>query len=162
MRVLYCILVAVFLHSLSFSQKKNNYTGQWQLVSWSIGLEMDLNNDKDYSLNLIEETNCKNNETLTISSNGTLKSTNTFNPTVNISNRNSKYIFSEKCNKGSIGFSNAFTFESNDIQLDTGGKYKLTEEGNLLRVFEGAINVFNSDFSEILETRDLVLTYKKL
>lgn len=161
MRGLYCVLIAVFFHSLSFLQKENSFTGQWQLVSWSVGLEMDLDKDGNTSLNLIEETRCDNNEFLTLNNKGILKSEKTFNPTLNIFKTKSGYKFSEKCNKGSIGFSNGFTIEGNDVKLDVGGKYELLD-GNLVRVFEGAINVFNSDFSEVLETRDLVLTYKKL
>ncbi|MFD1064228.1 hypothetical protein ACFQ1Q_13310 [Winogradskyella litorisediminis] len=160
MRSLYLIIVAVFFHSFLFSQKDNTLFGQWQLVSWSVDLPMDLNNDGQFSTNLIEETNCKNNEVLTISTNGILKSNKTFNPTVNISKTATGYEISETCNEGSIGFSNQFTLDDNKLYLDIGGNYKLVD-GNLIRVFEGAVNVFNSDYSKVSETKNLTLVYKK-
>lgn len=70
------------------------------------------------------------------------------------------YIISEKCNKGSIGFSNAFERSGNDLNLDIGGSYKL-ENGKLTRTFQGAVNVFNASFSEVIETKDLILTYSR-
>jgi len=147
---------------LNACSKANQVTGEWKLSSWDIGIEVDLNNDGDKSFNLIDEVNCDNNEILTISNNGTLNAIKTFSPIVRIAKKqNSDYVFNVDCNKGSLGFATSYELKNNKILLDSNTEYYIFNEKQLTRVFKDAINIYNSDFSQVIETKDLTLTYMK-
>lgn len=158
MKSVFVFLLLIVFSYLGFSQTPNSPYGNWTLESWSVGIEMDLNKDGKSSDNLITETSCRNLEVLSIMNNNTLSDMSTFNPTVNISKSGNVYRISEKCNKGSIGFSNSFKIVDSNLNLDQGDQYKM-QNGKLIRTFEGAINVFNDGYSDIIETKDLVLIY---
>ncbi len=92
-----------FLASIAFliivsCQDTNPLFGKWKLSSWDIGLEMNLNEDTIKSFNLLDEVDCKNKEVLTIKSDGTINSVNTFSPLIKISKTNKKYNLNASCN----------------------------------------------------------------
>ncbi|SHH43041.1 hypothetical protein [Winogradskyella jejuensis] len=152
-----CLLL-LFTYAVISCQENNEYLGDWELQSWSFDIEMDLNNDNTSSFNLLEETSCVNQEVLTLKSNNTLGSKKTFSSNLRVSKEGAVYKVSEKCNKGSLGFSSAFKKINDTLVLEEGGEYILNRN-KLTRTFKGFIKVYNQDFSEVLETKDLVLTY---
>ena len=153
------IVFVLFLTVISCSDN-NLIIGEWKLSSWDIGMEMDINKDDIKSLNLLDEVECTNKEILTVKLDSTLNSINTFNPIAKISKLNSKHNFNIECSEGSLGFASSYKFIDNKLKLETGGEF-LLEEGQLVRTFENAINIYNEDFTEVIDKQDLTLTYTK-
>ena len=156
-------LSLIFLIIISFlsCNNENNIYGEWQLKSWDIGVDMDLNKDAIKSSNLLDEVECNNDEVLTLKQNNTLASVNTFSPVIKIFKLNSDYMFNIECSEGSLGYASAFKVEVDKVLLDQGGEFTTGENNQLTRIFKKAVKIYNSDFSEVLETKDLILTYTK-
>ncbi len=142
-------------------EDENPLLGEWKLSSWHIDIEMDLDNDTIKSSNLLDEASCENKEMLTIFKNGTINAINTYNPTVKISKNGDKYVFDVECNKGSIGFATNFKVLDDKVIIEPNGEEYHFSGKQLTRVFEDAINIYNIDFTEVIETKDLVLSYIK-
>lgn len=158
------ILSFVFLFMLftgfSCNDDANPILGDWVLSSWSIGVQMDVNNDKVTSQNLIDEATCDNQEVLSVKVNKTIGAVNTFSPTVKVSKINSVYKFNVQCANGGLGFASSYKQVDNKLKLDDGSEF-LIQNQNLVRVFKDAITVYNEDFSQVIETKDLTLIYTK-
>ncbi|RZN80288.1 MAG: hypothetical protein EVB11_11745 [Winogradskyella sp.] len=155
------ILVAITIFTTVSCEEENALLGEWKLSSWYINIEMDLNNDTIKSYNLLDEANCENKEVLTILANETLNFVNTYNPIVKISKREDVYKFNVQCDKGSIGFATTYKVLDDKIVIEPNGAEYSFNGKQLTRVFKDAINIYNSDFTEIRETKDLVLNYTK-
>lgn len=159
----YFQFLLLFILITSCSDSKN-IVGNWKLVSWDIGIEIDANGDGIKNSNLLIESDCMNKELLKVEENGTISSKFTFNPTVRI-NKVDSYNIKVECPKGSIGFASSYTIENDRLLLDSEGYYEIIqyeEEGiGLKRTFKNAIKIYNYDFSEVTETRDLTLIYTK-
>ena len=138
----------------------NLIIGEWKLSSWDIGTETDINKDDINSLNLLDEIDCANKEILTVKSDGTLNSINSFNPITKISKLNSDYIFNIKCSEGSLGYASTYKFSDDKLILDNGGEFLLEDE-QLVRTFKNAINIYNEDYTEVIDKQDLTLKYIK-
>ncbi len=114
-------------------------------------------------LNLLNEIDCVNSEILKFETTGILSSNETYNPTIEISKSeiDNTYDFSVECQEGIISFDTSFsqidadTFQFNDKEFTI-----VNNSFNILLVDE--IEIYNEDFTTVLETRDLVLTYSKL
>ena len=155
------LLLLLLITSCSDSK---NIVGDWKLVSWDIGIEIDADADGIKNSNLLIESDCQNKELLKVEENGTINSKFTFNPTVRI-NKVDSYDIRVECPKGSIGFASSYTIENERLLLDSEGYFEIIqyeEEGIALkRTFKNAIKIYNYDFSEVTETTDLTLIYTK-
>nr|WP_321228295.1 hypothetical protein [uncultured Psychroserpens sp.] len=106
---------------------------------------------------------CVNSEILKFETTGVLSSNETYNPTIEISKSeiDNTYNFSIECQEGVISFATSFsqidadTFQFNDKEFTI-----INNSFNIVLVEE--IEIYNEDFTTVLETRDLVLTYSKL
>ena len=155
-----------FLASIAFliivsCQDTNPLFGKWKLSSWDIGLEMNLNEDTIKSFNLLDEVDCKNKEVLTIKSDGTINSVNTFSPLIKISKTNKKYNLNASCNEGSIGFASSYKIVDDIIVIEPNDQEYYFNGNELTKVFKKAIKVYDSSFTKIIEAKDLTLNYIK-
>jgi hypothetical protein len=143
----------------------NNFSvvGTWELTNWTLQIPIDLNDDAISSINLLDEALCNNNETLTFDTDGIVASNMSYNPQVTISLTNGttdNYIFDVECDMdGSIGAFGSYTQNNDFITLF---ETTATLNGNQLTVvYEDAIDIFNEDLNEVVETKDLTLVYTK-
>jgi hypothetical protein len=137
--------------------------GTWKLVSWNVPDGFDINNDSIKSLNLLDEIDCTNNETLLFENNGIVSSNQTFNPKIEIALSNeilNTYTFNVVCdNEGVVSFASNYTQNGNTIVLNEGTASIKSNE--LSRVFLDAIKIYNEDFTAVIATKDLTLIYIK-
>ena len=113
------------------------------------------------SFNLLDEVDCNNKEVLTIKSDGTINSVNTFSPLIKISKTNKKYNLNASCNEGSIGFASSYKIVDDIIVIEPNDQKYYFNGIQLTRVFKKAIKVYDSSFTKIIETKDLTLNYIK-
>ncbi|MEJ2112847.1 MAG: hypothetical protein P8X62_03775 [Flavobacteriaceae bacterium] len=158
------ILIAIlFLTSCTAEDIDDNINviGAWKLTTWTIDVPVDLNNDTIFSMNLLDEVSCDNNEILIFDTKGIVSSNHTFNPNIDIALiSNEKYIFNVECGVGTIGFATSYAqIDYNTVQFNS---IESTINGNKLStVYKNAIKIYNEDFSEVVEIKDLTLIYTK-
>ncbi|MEM5564440.1 hypothetical protein WNY78_04975 [Psychroserpens sp. AS72] len=137
--------------------------GEWKLTSYSIGTSFDIDKDGTSHLNLLNEIDCVNNEILKFETSSIVSSNETYNPTINItkSEIDTTYDVNIECAEGVISFATGFsqvdvnTFQFNDNVF--------TISNNLFDIIlVDEVEIYNEDFTTIIETRDLVLSYTKL
>jgi hypothetical protein len=141
----------------------NPLIGVWHLTAWNVEGGFDINNDGTVSSNLLNEIDCARNETLFFDDNGVVSLNTTFNPDLEIVLLNPEmnlYSFEVGCDtEGVISLATSYTRSESVIYM---GETEAFYDGNEITiVFEDRLNVYNSDFTEIVETKDLTLVYKK-
>lgn len=137
--------------------------GVWNLTAWNIDNGFDINNDGIISTNLLNEISCHQNETLLFEANGVVSLNTTFKPNLEIYLLNSRveqYSFNLECDtEGVVSLATSYTKSGNTIMI---GETEASIEINQMSiVFENSIEIYNEDFTEVLETRDLTLVYIK-
>ena len=160
-------IVFIFLSCCLFlgcsgDQSNNQHIGTWELVSYSVGISADLNNDNIANENLLKEFGCENLETM-VFEDEVVSNNKSFNPEVKITlvnAENNEYAFSVKCdNEGFIGFASDYLKQGDTITIQN--KVSILKDDTLTRVLSGNIEVYNAAGTEIIERRDLTLVYKK-
>jgi hypothetical protein len=163
-RILLIILVSI----CSFACTDEIYDfasveGEWKLTGYNSVTGFDINDDGVKSVNLLEEIECTNNETLIFDSNGVMSSNNTFNPKIDIALKDgskSEYVFNVECDlEGVIGFATGYS-QNGDIITYKNHSASIIEN-QIFIVFENAIEIYNADYTEVIETQDLTLVYTK-
>jgi len=159
------ILVCFTSCSTDDMQDSNNssITGVWKLTAWNIEGGFDINNDGTISSNLLNEIDCSRNETLFFDNNGIVSLNTTFNPDIDIALLNEttdEYSFDITCDtEGVISLATEYTVENSVIMI---GESEAMIKGNQISlVFEDRIKIYNVDFTEVIETKDLTLVYNK-
>ena len=159
------VLVCFTSCSADDMQDSNNssITGVWKLTAWNIEGGFDINNDGTVSLNLLNEIECSRNETLFFDNNGIVSLNTTFNPDIGIALLNettNELSFDIACDtEGVISLATEYTVKDSVITI---GESEAMIEGNqIYLVFEGRIKIYNEDFTEVLEAKDLTLVYDK-
>ncbi len=152
-----------FLVSLSCSNDDftNPVIGHWELVTWSVDIPFELDNDMISSSNYLDKTACNVNETLTFDKNGTVTSRDTFNPEITISLKEDTsdiYIVEEICAEGSIGFSTSYA-QVNNQNIELNGAVGLVETKKLTLVYPNAIKIYNEALTDVIENKNLTLVY---
>ena len=157
------VLVCFTSCSADDMQDSNNssITGVWKLTAWNIEGGFDINNDGTVSLNLLNEIECSRNETLFFDNNGIVSLNTTFNPDIGIALLNETtniFRFDIACDtEGVISLATEYTVKDSVITI---GESEAMIEGNqIYLVFEGRIKIYNEDFTEVLEAKDLTLVY---
>ena len=162
--IIVLILTAVFGSSCAKNEsEKVSIVGIWQLTTWTIQVPIDINGDMVKSTNLIDEAVCANNETLVFDDSGTVSSNMTYNPKVTVYVLNGSmddYIFDIACDtEGTIGLSGSYSQNGSNISLFN---TNAVISGNQLTItYANAIDIYNEDLTEVLETKDLTLIYIK-
>ena len=159
------ILVCSTSCSTDDMQDSNNSSiiGVWKLTAWNIEGGFDINNDGTVSSNLLNEIECSRNETLFFDNNGIVSLNTTFNPDIGIALLNettNEFRFDISCDtEGVISLATEYTVKDSVITI---GESEAMIEGNqIYLVFEGRIKIYNEDFTEVLEAKDLTLVYDK-
>ncbi|TXE20017.1 hypothetical protein ES692_01795 [Psychroserpens burtonensis] len=155
----------VLLNSCAKEEVENQsqVIGEWKLINYSIGTAHDINKDGWSNLNLLNEIDCDDNEVLKFETTGVVSSNETYNPTLQISKSevDNTYTFNIECSEGIISFATSFSqINSNTFQFNDKEFTVINDSFNIVLVED--IKIYNVDFSQIIETKDLVLTYTKL
>ena len=162
-RILFISIFFLICASCSSDQSKNPVVGNWKLVMWTVGIPLNLGNEQVSSLNLLDQTACNVNETLSFDNNGIATSNNTFNPEITIrlkTGTSDVYFVEEICDEGSIGFSTSYVqIDNQNIELN--GALGMVEDNRLTLIYADAIKIFNEDLTEVIESKDLTLIYAK-
>lgn len=159
------LLVSFTSCSTDDTQDSNDSSivGVWTLNAWNIEDGLDMNNDGITSTNLLDEIDCSRNETLFFDKNGVVSLNTTFNPDLNISLLNSEtntYNFDITCDTdGIVSLATEYTIENSMITI--GESVAEIEGGQIFLVFEDRIKIYNEDFTQVIETKDLTLVYNK-
>ena len=149
---------------MSCSDKsEHDVIGVWLLTTRTIDLPFDVNQDGVSNTNLIAEIDCNKTETLTFDNNGTVSSGNEFSNPLKYykeNDTNVHRIISDCNTEGVISFASEFeTIEKSTIKISD-RVYELS--GNTLTtVFENSVKIYNEDFTEVIETKDLKLIFTK-
>ncbi|WP_179339597.1 hypothetical protein [Winogradskyella ludwigii] len=158
--LLLCLLV--FTTSCSESAEYD-IVGVWGLTTRTADIPFDVNEDGVFNTNLIQEINCNTLETLTFESNGTVFSGNEFSTSVTYfkDEVTNTYWIDVDCDKdGIISFASEYNvIEDNKIKISQ-RNYTLNSD-TLTTVYENAVKIYNSDLTEIIETKNLTLIYTK-
>ena len=158
------ILICLLGLSMSCSEKKDSQIiGVWKLTTRTINIPFDVNNDGLYNNNLIEEVECNPIETLTFDNNGTVYSGNELSSELTFFKQTNPvtYGINVTCDESAIiSFASEFNIISTDT-IQISARNYIVNDTTLATIFENAVEIFNKDFTEILETRDLTLIYSK-
>lgn len=159
------VICLVFLSSCAKEEIKihSQVIGEWKLTSYTIGSAFDIDKDGTSHLNLLNEMDCVNNEVLRFETTSVVYSNETYNPTIDISKSgvDNAYNFNIECSEGIIGFATSFSqVTSNTFQFND--KTFIISNNSFDIILEDEVEIYNEDFTQIIETRDLVLTYSKL
>lgn len=159
-----CILLMNYSCSKEEVSDSSRLVGSWKLTSYAIDLPLDLNEDGLKSLNLLEELSCESNEILTFDANGLMSATNTFQHEINVSLATpmpKDYDATVICAEGQIGF--AAEYSQPNAASVVFNTLEATLEGSALtRTVTSGFNIYNEDFSEVIETKTITLIYTKL
>jgi len=163
----FIILACVLMFSTSCSKddlETNNpsVVGVWKLSSYDIGISVDIDKDDKRNTNILNEIDCEVNEELVFKSNGTVASNDSFHHIIDISKSNltNDYIFNVECSEGYISTATSYVKESN-TRIEFNGIVSTINSNQLTRVFENAIEIYNEDFTEVVEVKNLTLVYTK-
>lgn len=161
--ILAICLVVLSSCSKEEAENQSQVIGEWKLTNYSIGTAHDINKDGWSHLNLLHEIDCDDSEVLKFKTTGVVSSNETYNPTIQISKSevDNTYVFNIECAEGIISFATSFNqITSNTFQFNDKEFTIINNTFNIVLVED--IKIYNVDFSQIIETRDLVLTYTKL
>ena len=141
----------------------SSITGVWLLTAWNIDEGFDINNDGTVSTNLLNEIDCSRNESLFFDKNGVVSLNTTFNPEIDIALLNdttNEYSFNIVCdNEGVISL--ATTYTRNESVVFIGEREARIEGYQIFLVFKDRLKIYNMDFTQVLETKDVTLVYDK-
>ena len=164
-RILFSTLVFSFLVSACSNDDSDvsSVEGVWKLTAYNVADGFDVNSDGIKNINLLNEMECLNNEVLVFESNGSMHSSSTFNPVIQIYTLNevtNEYAFNVECDiEGVISYATSYSQKGNTITFNNHNAS--VSDNQLYIVFEDAIEIFNSDFTKILAREDLTLVYAK-
>ena len=139
------------------------FEGEYRLTEYVVDLPVDLNNDSNYSTNLLEEIDCENRETLVFDKQGFVYSNQTFNPKIDLLLVDASlgtYSVDVECDtEGIIGTASAYTKSGNQIMIN---ERKATISGTkITMLFKNALKIYNQNKTLVLGTKDLTLIYTK-
>ncbi|MFD1014519.1 hypothetical protein [Winogradskyella rapida] len=159
----FLILCLVGVTTACSDNDKSKVIGVWELTTRTIAIPFDVNEDGVANTNLVEEIDCNSLETLTFEENGSVYSGNEASVLMQFykHDEDDTYGLQVDCNKESlISFASSYDeVNANTVQI-SGRNYEIQGD-TMTVVFEDAITIYNEDFSEALETKDLTLIYTK-
>ncbi|MBU2929707.1 hypothetical protein [Winogradskyella psychrotolerans] len=159
-----CFLIGLLGLTTSCSDKnEHGVVGTWLLATRTVDIPFDVNKDGVFNTNLIAEIDCNERETLTFETNGTVSSGNEFSNVLRYFKDDSTNVYSINvdCNKeGIISFASEYSIiEENTIKVSN--RIYVLKSDTLTTVYKNAIDIYNEDFTDIIETRDLTQVYTK-
>jgi hypothetical protein len=139
----------------------SSVVGTWKLTGYDIGFSADINNDGTKDFNILNEIDCVVNEELVFKTNGTVISKDSFHHIIDISKSDPSgaYVFNVECSEGYISFATSYIQTNNMVEFND--VVSIISNGQFTRVFENAVEIYNEDFTEIVDIKNLTLTYTK-
>ncbi|MEO5789469.1 MAG: hypothetical protein ACOH2D_09390 [Gelidibacter sp.] len=162
-RLLFLSVCFFICASCSKEDDKYPVVGDWELIMWTVGIPFDLGNNQVHSLNFLDKTACNVNETLNFNHKGIVTSSNTFNPEITIrlkEDTSDVYFVEEICDEGTIGFSTSY-LQVDKLNIELNNAVGMVERNKLTLVYANAIKIYNEVFTEVIESKDLTLVYRK-
>lgn len=163
----FIILACIVMLSTSCSKDEVEHNdpsivGVWELTNYDIGISVDIDRNGTKSFNLLNEIDCIVNEELVFKSNGTLNSNDSFHHIIDISKSDltNDYVFNVQCSEGYISSATSYV-QSNNSMVEFNDLISTIHNNQLTRVFENAIEIYNEDFTEIIEVKNLTLVYTR-
>ncbi|WP_178984017.1 hypothetical protein [Winogradskyella helgolandensis] len=159
-----CFLIGLLGLTTSCSDKnEHGVVGTWLLTTRTVNIPFDVNQDGVSNTNLIAEINCNERETLTFEINGTVSSGNEFSNVLRYFKEENTDVYkvNSDCNReGIISFASEYsTPEENTIKVSA--RVYVLNGDTLTTVYKNAVDIYNEDFTEVIETKDLTLVYTK-
>ncbi len=150
-----CISFTTLFSCSKDSNNDSNLVGIWKLTNYDIGVSTDVDKDGVEHKNILNEIVCSVNETLEFETNKSMTSSDSFHHEVKVSKVDDSYLVNVECSDGYISSINVLTEEEFT-------EYESYIEGNQLTlVYANAVKVYNEDFTEVIETKDLIKVYTK-
>lgn len=162
-RLLFIAACFIISFGCSDNHNKKPIVGTWELVSWTVDVPFEIENNLTSNLNFLEKTTCKVNETLTFDHLGNVTSEDTFSPKITIrlkDDLSNNYIIDEICAEGTIGFSTEY-LEIDDKSIELNGATGVFTAKELTLVYANAVKIYNEALTEVIGKKDLTLTYLK-
>lgn len=163
LRLLLISVCFIICSSCSKDEVKAPVVGVWELVGWTVDIPFELDDNIISSSNFLDKTVCEVNEILVFDSNGNVTSHDTFSPKITISLKDGTsdvYFVEEVCAEGSIGFSTSYLqVDHQSIELNGATGFFTAKELNL--VYSNAVEIYNEARTEVIENKNLTLTYLK-
>lgn len=142
---------------------KTPVIGVWELVGWTVNIPLGKEGALAPSSNFLDLTTCDIKETLTFDTADNVVSNHTFSPKITIRLKDGttdNYSVEEVCAEGQIGFSTSYDY-GGPRQIEFNGAHGTIVDGYLTIVYKDAIKIYNASGTEVLESKDLSLTYLK-
>ncbi|WP_458625901.1 hypothetical protein [Winogradskyella sp. PC D3.3] len=163
-RSIACSLIGLLGFITSCSDRNDHQiTGVWLLTTRTIDIPFDVNEDGIAHTNLLDEIDCNERETLSFDTNGMITSGNEFSNTLRFYKEvnTGRYKLNSDCNReGIISFASTYDIiEENTFKISN--RVYVLSDNTLTTVYKDAVDIYNDDFSEVLETKDLKLIYTK-
>lgn len=165
MKYLFIMLFITFFLSVSCSSDNDTESieGVWKLTAWNVAGGFDINKDGVASINILDEIDCVNNETLHFETNGIVSSTASFNPEINIAlltGTTDEYVFDVVCDDaGVISFASSYSRSGDVVVINN--RDALIDGNQIYQVFENAVEIHNEDLTQVVASKDLTLVYTK-
>ena len=141
--------------------------GTWKLTAWNASSAFDINNDGTANINILDELNCYDNETIVFSANNTAVVNSTSYADITgeiIVGTTDEYMFMIDCVEENDTFLLTWSLNGNTIIFDDGTEDQITGTltGNQISiVIEEGLVIYNDDYTEIIVNQDLTFVYTK-
>jgi hypothetical protein len=148
------------------SNGSTNVTGTWKLTSLLTETSLDINNDGDASNNLLIESDCYQNETISFGANGTgsINSNSYLEVEAElVVGTTDEFTYSINCFIDEEVFSMEYTTAGNTVTIIDEDMFAVigTISGNTITfVIQDGYEIYGDDYSVVLE-EDLTFTYTK-
>jgi Ca2+-binding EF-hand superfamily protein len=162
-RIFLIILISLFSFACSDEMYEfPSVEGKWILSEYNVTDGFDINNDGEINVNLLKEIDCLNSEILIFESTGIVSSMSSFNPDIhiNLAEDTNEYIFEVRCDReGLIGWATSYIQTGETISYSNATATVMNEELHV--VFEDALNIYDINNTQVIETHDLIMVYTK-
>ena len=166
------VVSALALSSCSKDDNNNNNStvsleGTWKLTAWNSTTAYDINNDGTANLNILQELNCYNNETVLFSANNVGIATTTSYADIEVEitvGTTDEYTFTIDCIDETEVFPFTWSLSGNTITLNAGTADESVAimSGNTFSfVVQEGLVVINSENFEVEINQDLTFVYTK-
>ncbi|MBF8149333.1 hypothetical protein ITJ86_05460 [Winogradskyella sp. F6397] len=159
-----CFLICIIGMTTSCSdESEHDIVGVWLLTTRTVDIPFDVNQDGESNTNLTKEIDCNKEETLTFKNNGSVFSGNEFSNPLQYYKEDTTNVYriNSDCNtEGIISFASEYNITDEDT-IKISDRVYVLQQNTLTTVYKNAVDIYNEDFTEVLETKDLTLVYTK-
>ena len=135
--------------------------GSWKLTELRSPIAFDINGDNIANANLLEELSCSNNEELSCDALGNVQSVYTYNYSHRIARVSANlYKHEVECGEELLAWATDYISEDQDIYFLERKSY--IKGNQLFTRYESSIDIYNADYSQIIDSIDLTMVYTKI